>query len=277
MRPGVWFLLPFLLSLSASAWGGVGGPALQRRTLVVPSRPRQVPPLELHVAVGVATLVRFEVSSQPEALEPERDGGPVVFARMEDGSWVFVPSRDLAVGEQVVVTFAAGAGVEPLRFVLVTRRDVVDLAVRVVLAPSSQEDQGAELVARSLLDAPDARPALAVPREVVEHRAGDSRGQVDSVLWMGRRFFATVAVRSRKRGVPPWRLVQARLRATLADGVLVEWPAHLFSGAVGPRLQRHIVTGLLPEGAARMELALDDANAPGDFQPLSPEAGPVGP
>lgn len=236
-----------------------------------------MPPLELHVAVGVATLVRFGFSSSPEAVVPAWDGGSVAFARMDDGSWVFVPSTNLAVGEQVVVTFAADVGVEPLRFTLLTRRDTVDLEVSVVRAPSSPEEQGAELVARNLLDTTDARPSLAVPQKMADSSAGGSRGQVGSVLWMGRRFFATVAVRSRKRGAPPWSPVQARLRATLAEDVLLEWPAHLFSGAAGPRLQRHIVTGLLPEGASRMDLALDDADQPGDFQPLSPEAGAVGP
>jgi hypothetical protein len=85
---------------------------------------------------------------------------------------------------------------------------------------------------------------------------------------MERRFFATVAMRSRKKGTSPWRLDQARLRATLADGVLLEWPAHLVSGEAGPKRQRHILTGVLPEGASRLELALDGENSPGAFQPL---------
>ena len=63
-------------------------------------------------------------------------------------------------------------------------------------------------------------------------------------------------------------LEMARLRATLEDGVLLEWPAHLFSGEAGSIRQRHILTGVLPESASRLELALDGVDSPGTFQPL---------
>ncbi|HYO55990.1 DUF2381 family protein [Archangium sp.] len=277
MRPGAWFFLLVLLSLSATAWAGVGGPVLQRRTLMIPSRPMQVPPLELHMAAGVATLVRFEAPLRPEVPEAMREGGLVAFVHMGEGAWVFVPSRDLTADEQVMFTFVIEAGTQPLRFVLVTRRDVADVEVRVARAPVSADEDGAQLVARSLLDAPDAHATLALPQEVVKYNSRDSRGRVDSVLWMGRRFFATMSVRSRKKGAPPWKLVQARLRATLADGVLLEWPAQLLSGAAGPRHQRHIVTGLLPEGASRLELALDGEDSPGPFRPLLQQEEPPRP
>jgi hypothetical protein len=94
---------------------------------------------------------------------------------------------------------------------------------------------------------------------------------------MGQRFFVTVAVRSRKEGTPPWTLVQARLRATLAEGELREWPAHLHSGKAGDIRQRHVLTGLLPEGASRLELALDGEDAPGDFRNLPLDEEPVRP
>ncbi|HZI08692.1 MAG TPA: DUF2381 family protein, partial [Archangium sp.] len=224
VRPGAWFLLPVLLSLPATASTRAGGPALQRRTLVLSSRPGQVPPLELHVAAGVPTLMLFDAPPLPEVpmLVPEQER--LQLRRLEDGSVLLIPTEDLAPGEQVPLTLSLEGGSEPLRFVLVTRRDAVDVRVRVERAQDSTGEDGAELVARSLLDAPDARATLAIPQAVVKYDAPDSRGQVDSVLWMGRRFFVTLSLRGRKRDVPPWRLVQARLRVTLPDGVLWEWP-----------------------------------------------------
>jgi len=250
---------------------------LQRRTLVLPSQPGRVPPLELHVAAGVATLVSFDSPPSPEALEPFRGDAPVQLVRLVDGSLILVPSRHLAPGEQVHLSWSTGAGAEPLRFVLVTRRDVVDLQVRVVRAPNPSSEQDAESLARSLLAAPDSRASLVVPQVTADHHPRDTFGRVESVLWLGRRFFATVAVRSRKEGAPPWRLVQARLRTTLADGELLEWPAHLLSGKAGTIRQRHVLTGLLPEGASRLELALDGEATPGDFHPLPPDEEPTHP
>ena len=250
---------------------------LQRRTLVVSSRPGQVPPLELHVAAGVPTLVLFDAPPPPEAPVPVPEQARLQLRRLEDGSVLLIPTGDLAPGEQVPLTLSTEAGAEPLRFVLVTRRDAVDVRVRVVRAQASADEDGAELVARSLLDAPDARATLAIPQAVVKYDAPDSRGQLDSVLWMGRRFFITLSWRGRKKGAPPWRLVQARLRVTLPDGVLLEWPARLLSGAAGPWHQRHIVTGQLPEGASEVELALDGEDAPGSFRPLRWQEEPPSP
>jgi uncharacterized protein DUF2381 len=241
---------------------------LQRRTLVLPSRPGQVPPPELYVAAGVPTLVLFDAPPRPEDPVLVREEGRIQLGRMGDGSVLLVPTGDLAPGERVLVTVATPAGAEPLRFVLVTRPEAVDVRVRVVHAQPSADEDGAELVARSLLDAPDARATLALPQEVVKYDSGDSREQISSVLWMGRRVFVTVSTRGRTQGAPPWRLVGARLRVTLPDGVLLEWSARLLSGVAGPRPQRHIVTGQLPEGASEVELALDGEDAPGPFRPL---------
>ncbi len=196
---------------------------------------------------------------------------------MSDGSLIIVPTTDLAEGEQVPLTVEAGPGAEPLRFVLVTGRDAVDLQVRVVKGEPSADEAALEPLARSLLAAPDSRATLALPQETVDLQPRASRGEVEALLWMERRFFATVAVRSRRKGAPPWSLVQARLRATLADGVLLEWPAHLVSGAAGSIRQRHILTGVLPEGASRLELALDGKDSPGAFQPLPLEEARVRP
>jgi hypothetical protein len=250
---------------------------IQRRILVVPAQPGEVPPVELHVAADMATLVQFEAPLKPGALKLPEHEEHIQLGPMGDDSMVILLTRPLADGEQVTLTLDSGPGTTPLRFVLVTRHDMVDARVRVVHARGSTDDDGAESLARSLLAAPDARATLDVPRKMVKYNARDSRGQVESVLWVGRRFFATVAVSNRRKGTQPHKLVQARLRATLADGVLLEWPAHLLSEVATPIRQRHVITGLLPEGASRLALALDGEDSPGVFRPLSMDEGPVRP
>ena len=272
MRPVPWFLLPWLLlSLPAAAQEGAHGQVLQRRTLVAPARPGEVPPLELHVATGVATLVQFEAPLKRGPLKLPEGTEHIQHGPMGEDALVILPTRNLTDGERVLLTVDAEPGAEPLRFVLVTRRGVADVQVRVVPTPSTTDDNGAELMAWSLLESTDARPRLVLPREQVKRTPRDSQGQVESVLWLGQRFFAPLSVRSRKEGIPPWRLVQVRMRATLKDGVLLEWPARLFSGEAGSIRQRHILTSLLPEGASRLELALDGEDSPGDFRPLAVE------
>jgi hypothetical protein len=234
-----------------------------------------VPPLELHVAAGVATLVHCEALQPPLVPVLARADERIQLVPTGDGSWVLVLTRDLAPGEQVPLSVSNEAGGEPLRFTLVTRRDAVDLQVRVVRAESSDEEDGAESVARSLLAAPNAQATLDFPQQVMELQPRHTHGQVEAVLWMGRRLFATVALRDHQRKAAMRTLVQARLRATLADGILLEWPARLIPSGTRRR-QLHILTGLLPESAARLEVALDEADTPGEFQPLPlPErAGP---
>jgi hypothetical protein len=277
VRPGSWLLfLSLLLSAPVAAQVRLDSPWIRRRTLVAPARPGEVPPLELGVRAGVASLVLFEAPLSPGAAQLPVDEKRIQMVTTSDGSLIIVPTTNLAEDEQVPLTVEAGPGTQPLRFVLVTRRDAVDMQVRVVNSKDSADEASVESLARSLLAAPDARATLTVPRETVDLEPRVSRGRVESVLWMGRRFFATVGVRSRRKGAPPWKPVQARLRATLTDGVLLEWPAHLLSGAAGMSRQRHILIGVVPEGASRLELALDGEDSPGAFQPL-PEEVPTPP
>jgi len=236
--------------------------------LVAPVRPEQVPPLEFQVRAGVASLLLFEAPLRLGAVTLPVDEKRLQLVPMDDGSLIIVPITDLSEGEQVPLSVETGPAGEPLRFVLVTRSSAVDIQVRVVKGEPSAEEAAVGALARSLLSTPDGRATLAVPQQTVDLEARASRGEAESVLWMERRFFATVALRSRKKGAPPWKLLQARLRASLADGVLLEWPAHLVSGEAGPKRQRHILTGVLPEGASRLELALDGEDSPGAFQPL---------
>ncbi|MFE8601029.1 DUF2381 family protein [Archangium violaceum] len=269
MRPGSWLLvLSLLLSAPAAAQARLDSPWIRRRMLVVPLHPEQVPPLELQVRAGVASLLLFEAPLKRGAVTLPEDEKRLQLVPVDDGSLIIVPITDLPEGTQVPLSVETGPGAEPLRFVLVTRPDTVDIQVRVVKGEPSADEVTLSALARSLLSTADGRATLAVPQRTVNLQPRVSRGQAESVLWMERRFFATVAMRSRKKGTSPWRLVQARLRATLADGVLLEWPAHLFSGEAGTIRQRHILSGVLPEGASRLELALDGEGSPGAFQPL---------
>ncbi|KFA89381.1 hypothetical protein Q664_35445 [Archangium violaceum Cb vi76] len=236
--------------------------------LVVPIHPGQVPPLELQVRAGVASLLLFEAPLKRGAVTLPEDEKRLQLVPIDDGSLIIVPITDLSEGTQVPLSVETGPGTEPLRFVLVTRPDAVDIQVRVVKGEPSADEATLSALARNLLSTADGRATLAVPQRTVNLQPRASRGEAESVLWMERRFFATVALRSCKKGSSPWKLIQARLRATLADGVLLEWPAHLFSGETGAIRQRHILSGVLPEGASRLDLALDGEDSPGPFQPL---------
>jgi Protein of unknown function (DUF2381) len=253
--------------MPAFARDGSGGRSLRMRTLVAPSRPGEVPPLELHASAGLTTLVWFGSPWKAGAVECTDNGGRVQLVHLDDGSLVIALTRNLTPDEQVPFTVAVAPGAEPLRFVLVTRSDAVDLRIQVLHAEDSAGEDAAESVARGLLDAPNARTTLVLPQGMMERGTSGSRARIQAVVWMGRRLFVTVAVRSWKRGEPPWRPVQARMRATLVDGTLQEWPARLVSSSArgGPR---HVLTSLLPEGASGLEVALDGEDSLGDFQPL---------
>jgi len=274
VRSGYWLLLlSLLVSAPALARQPPGGPSLRTRTLVAPARPGEVPPLALHVAVGVPTLLQFEAPLPPSAPRLPVDEARIRLVALGPGSWLLLLSTSLAEGEQVPLTLETGPGTEPLRFMLVTRREVADVRVRVVGAGSSSEDDAARALSLHLLATPPSRVALAWPRTVARD-PGHTRARVESVLWMGPRFFATASERDSQKRAPPWRLVQVRLRATLVDGSLMEWPAQLVSGALEARGQRHVFTSLLPEGASHLEVALDGEDSPGNFRPLPGQEAP---
>ncbi|WNG23089.1 DUF2381 family protein [Cystobacter fuscus] len=109
VRPGAWLLLSILASPPASAWDEAGGAVLQRRTLVRPSNPGRVPPLELHVAVGVATLVSFAECLRPEVLDSGRGHSSLRLIDVGGGSLIFAPSADLAPGERVPLSVRMAA------------------------------------------------------------------------------------------------------------------------------------------------------------------------
>jgi len=272
MRPGSWLLLLApLLSASALAEARPGEADLQRRVLVTASRPEDISPLELHVRAHVATRVLFEPPLRPGSVKLETQEEHLQFLPTDDGALVVIPLREPSEGERMTFTVETEPGAAPLRFELVFPRDTLDLWVRVVRAKETPEEDAAVAIARQLLSAPGAQATLAVPQSMGELETTRSRGEVESLLRMGPRFFITLTVRNRKKGMPPWRLVQARMRTTLPDGVILEWPAQLYSRAPNSIHQRHIVTSQLPEGAHRLELALDSADSPGAFQPVVQE------
>ncbi|WP_375769442.1 DUF2381 family protein [Archangium gephyra] len=270
MRSASWLLfLSLLLSAPAAA-----GPSLRVRTLVVPARPGEVPPLALHVACGVPTLLEFEAPLRPSAPRLPVGEARIRLVPLGPSSWLLLSTTSLLEGEQVPLTLEAEpAGAEPLRFTLVTRRAQVDVRVRVVRTDPSTGDDAAQALALHLLATPPSRVALDWPREVARD-PGHTRARVESVLWMGPRFFATASAKNGQEGAPPWRLAQVRLRTTLADGTLLEWPAQLVSGAPEARGQRHVFTSLLPEDTSHLEVALDGEGTPGNFRPLPGQEAP---
>ncbi|WP_073559692.1 DUF2381 family protein [Archangium sp. Cb G35] len=274
MRSGSWLLiLSLLASAPAAARQSAGGPLLRARTLVAPARSGEVPPLALHVTAGVPTLLQLEAPLPPSTPSLPVDEARIQLVPLSPGSWLILPSTSLAEGEEVPLILEAGPNTEPLRFTLVTRREETDVTVRVVRAESATEDEAARALALHLLATPPARVALIWPRTVAS-APGHNRVRVESVLWMGQRFFATASVRDSQKRAPPWRLVQVRLRATLADGSHLEWPAHLVSDSPGVKGQRYVFTSLLPEGTSHPEVALDGENAPGRFHPLPEDEEP---
>ncbi|MFY0562525.1 DUF2381 family protein [Archangium lansingense] len=275
MRSGSWLLcLSLLLSAPAAARQPSGGPSLRQRTLVAPARPGEVPPLVLHVAAGVPTLLQLEAPLPPSTPRLPVDEARIRLVALGPGSWLLLLATSLPEGEQVPLTVEAGPGTEPLRFTLVTRPEVADVRVRVVSAGASTEDAAAESLALHLLATPPSRVALTWPRTVARD-PGHTRARVESVLWMDRRFFATAFVRTSQKRAPPWRLVQVRLRATLVDGSLLEWPARLVSGGPEARGQRHVFTGMLPENTSHLEVAMDGEDTPGRFRPLPGQEEPL--
>jgi hypothetical protein len=274
VRAHPWLLLlSLLLSVPAAAQARAEGLSPRKRTLVAPERPGEVPALVLHVAAGVATLVQLEAPLRLGALRLPEGAQPLRLVPMGSDTLVVVPSEGMAEGTQVSLSVEAEPGAQPLRFLLIARRGQVDLQVRVVRGQDSTEEAGAESVARSLLAASDARATLAVPQRLIERPLQGAHAQLTSVLWMGRRLFATASVRSRKKATSPGRLVQVRLRATLGDESVLEWPARLLSGEAERSRQLHVLTGLLPEGASGLEVALDGEDSPGKFEPVPLEEG----
>lgn len=273
MRPGPWlFLLALLLSTPASAREGQAASALRLRTLLVPSQPDGVPPLELYVAAGTATLVESDVPLGPLSFHDEH--GRIRLVPIDDHRLVLVPAEDLARDERLPFVVGATPRAGPLRFSLVTRRDEVDASVLLVRASSATADEdAARALVLQLLSAPEARATFAVPQKMGKLAGPESIARLVSLLRLGQRLFVTLAVGSWQPNLRPWMPKQIRLRAMIDGGPsFVEWPALFSSGPLKEEQQFHVLTALLPEGTTRLEVALDGEDVPGAFHLLPLEA-----
>ena len=277
MRSCPWLLLlSLVLSVRALAQEISSPFSTRERILVAPARPGEVPPMKVHVAGNVPTLLRFDTHLTPNTPGPSMDETRIRLIPVEEGTFILLPSSDVPPEEQVPLTVRTENGL--LRFSLVTRRAETDVRVRVVPSLNSSEEDTAEIFARHLLTTARARASLVLPqRGAVQQKQRSSLARVDSVLWMGRRFFVTLTVTSPRKSARPWRLVQVRLKTTLSDGAQREWPARLMGGETDSRRQQHVATGLLPEGASELKLALDGEDAVGAFRALDPNKEPASP
>nr|WP_275583678.1 DUF2381 family protein [Archangium primigenium] len=247
----------------------------RERVLVAPTHSGEVPPLEIRVAGQVPTLLRLDVPRASGAPELPTGEAPVRLIPVEESAFILLPSSDVPRGERIPLLVRTATGV--LRFTLVTRHEETDVRVRVVPAPTSSEEDAAETLAQQLLATARARASLARPQQEVRYPQRNSFAQVDAVLWMGRRVFITLSVQSPRRSGRLRRLVQVRLRAKVVDNAQWEWPGRLLSGDPDNRRQHHVLTSVLPEGASRLELALDEENTAGGFRPLSASDEPEAP
>lgn len=273
MRPGPWlFLLALLLSAPASAREGQAASVFRQRTLLVSSQPDGVPPIELHVAAGAATLVESDVPLGPLSFQDVR--GRIQLVPIDEHRLVLVPSEDLAQGERLPFVVGATPRAGPLRFSLVTRRDEVDASVLLVRAsPAAADEDAARALVLQLLSAPEARATFAVPQKMGKLTGQESVARLVSLLRLGQRLFVTLAIWTWQRSPRSWLPKQIRLRATIDNGSsCVEWPVLFLSGPQEEEQQFHVLTALLPEGTTRLEVALDGERVPGAFHLLPLEA-----
>jgi hypothetical protein len=230
------------------------------------------------VAGNAATRVDFD---EPlGAVELPGAEGRVHLARVDADTLVLVPNAPLAEGERLTLTVTPRSG-PPLRFTLLSRNGEVDTSVRVVRHPPRPADEDAALaMARHLVNMPGGQAVQATPQEVAKIPMPASYAWAESLLRVGPRLFVTLAFYNEQPGLPLWRPSQIRLRATLAEGDTVEWGAPFFSSAEerGRSLRQLLVlTALLPEGTARLEVALDSEETLGVFHPLPLEQAEVRP
>ncbi|MFE8598387.1 DUF2381 family protein [Archangium violaceum] len=269
MRPVPWlFLLALLLSAPAPAREGQEASVFRQRTLLVSSQPDGVPPLELHVAAGSATLVESDVPLGPLTFHDVH--GRIRLLPIDDHRLVLVPAEDLAQDERLSFVVGASAQSGPLRFSLVTRSDEVDASVRLVRASSAPADEdSARALVLQLLSAPEARATFAVPQKIGKIAGSKSAARLVSLLRFGQRLFVTLAIWTWQPNPPPWMPKQIRLRATLGkSSSFVEWAVLFLSGPMQEEQQFHVFTALLPEGTTRLEVALDGERVLGAFHLL---------
>ncbi|ATB39381.1 hypothetical protein CYFUS_004825 [Cystobacter fuscus] len=147
-------LLP-LLSLALLLMGATAGaqppsPARERqeRRVTLPSNPDE-PGLEVRVAAGVTTYLRFDAALDKAAVEVESRTFRFTWVDVGDTLVALEPSVDLGAEEKLVVRVRYRDGASPAKatLALVTRPGVVDKEVEVVRRPRTLEALEAELAA----------------------------------------------------------------------------------------------------------------------------------
>lgn len=270
MRPHPWTVLlwAFLVSTSATAR------ELRQGTVLVVGRPGEPPPV-LYVAVGTATLVRFEGLVEPRVLLPPEERERLHVAPLGERSLAIAPVRDLEEGERVPLTVtgrAESGGPLTLMLVLVTRRDEVDSEAWVRLPttaprPAEALEEGAVGAVAGMLLAShvqEARPrlALALPeRTQSPELATGMHARVDSVLRVDRHLFVTVAIGFWDVTRKPWQLGRVRLEAGCAGaraGAVRALPVFMTHRAVGTKWQFHTFATLIPEGVECLGVTLEE-------------------
>ena len=276
MHPQPWTVVLWVLLVSMTVVTRARANVRETRqgTVLVADHPGGAPSV-LYVAARLSTLVDFEGLVEPRVLLTPELRERVQVLPVGARSLVFVPVRDLAEGERLLlpVMGRTEAG-EPLTLTLalVTRREEVDLEARVTFASgwprgaraAEQGELGA--VAGMLLTshAPDPPPKLTllVPgRTRALTRAEGVHAWVESVLRLDGRLFVTIAVEKVNPLSRSWRLVRVRMEAGCRDarrGAEPSLPVLITSGASGPRQQFHTFATLLPEGAKCLSLMLEE-------------------
>lgn len=263
----LWVLLVSKTVIGREAWAS--GREKRQGTVLIAGHPGGAPPVA-YVAAGLSTLVDFEGLLEPHvSLSPEVQERVGVL-RVGVRSLVVVPLRDLADGERILlpVTGKGETGeTRTVKLALVTRRDEVDLTVRVLLVQgSSQWVEGADAdpVARMLLAShePGAPPRLVLviyEDARILTRADDVQVWVKSLLRMGRYVFATLVIKPIGQNSKPWRLLRFRweTRCKGAQGG-AEIPPPTWKAVSGQQGQVHTFAVLVPKGVECLSLTLEE-------------------
>ncbi|ATB31405.1 hypothetical protein MEBOL_004868 [Melittangium boletus DSM 14713] len=216
---------------------------------------------EIHVAGGTATLVSVGA--------PLADGGPVLddargrvrLVPVEGAAFLLLPAADLPVGERLRLTVPLARG-DSLQFALTSVEDEVDTEVKLLLLQSPDADaRGLEDVARFLNSSSREQP-VALPLLPTRSRvSGDTSVRLRSVLRLGRHVFVSLLLWDRRADAEAWR--RLRFRAAVKGGSVVALPALRVSSLVSTAiLNQHTFVTVLPDGAERLDVALNGESAP---------------
>jgi len=257
----LWVLL---LCLAAGARAEAAGRESRWGTVLVTGGPEETPPV-LYVAARTATLVDFEELVEPRAELSEALRGRVEVLPFGESGLVISPTRNLEEGERLLlpVTGRTREGRTVTRTVaLATRKDVVDAEARVPGPGAGSEV--AQMLQESHI-AGGSHPSLGLRVRPEETRASaqesDTLASMESVLLLGHRLFATVAIRPKNPGARPWRLGRARMEPRCIEDHQTNVEAlslHVTSSMHKRSLRFHTFAAWLPVDAECVTLTLEE-------------------